>query len=119
MPSEDIVSEITSSINFPTSNIVTISLIGLAIIVLVTVIVLFFKPKLYKQHESFESYPAPFVTEGSVFSSFPEDASKDTAWNYLTPFGTACVSLPDEKCEKNRKFECFLDPHNTVYCQWK
>lgn len=119
IPSTSIVEEATTGFNFPTSNIVTIVLIGLAIVILFVGIYVLFKNKSNKKVESFESEPAPFVTEGSIFSSFPKDATKDSAWNYLTPFGSACVSLPDEQCKKNRQFQCFLDPHNTVYCQWK
>jgi hypothetical protein len=70
--------------------------------------------------DSFESFPAPFAIENSVYSSLPAQKQKDNSYNYLAPFDESCMSFDaNGKCNQNRKFNVMITPHNQRVEYWE
>lgn len=89
----------------------------LAVVIIVIVGAFFVKSR---HIDSFESFPAPFVTENSVYSSLPPEKQKDNGYNYLTPFDESCLSFDaNGKCNHNRKFNVMITPHNQRVEYWE
>lgn len=89
----------------------------LGVIVLVIVAVFFIRSR---HIDSFESFPAPFNAEGSVYSSMPPQKEKDNSYNYLTQFDESCMASDGSgKCNQNRKFNVMITPHNQRVEYWE
>ena len=62
----------------------------------------------------------PYPT--SVFSSYPPQHQDDRAWQFVTPFQSACMTGDTTECKSNscqQKFVCNLNPHNRRICHWE
>lgn len=111
---------LSSSVKNVSENVMSKPLLLLSVLgVVVVVIVLFFFVKS-RHIDSFESFPAPFETMNSVYSSFPDQKKDNNGWNYLSSFGESCMaSGEDGKCGKNRKFNIKITPHNQRVEYWE
>jgi len=98
-----------------TDPLVLLSVLG--VLVLVIVVGFFIRSK---QIDSFESYPAPFVTENSVYSSFPVEKKQDNGYNFMAPYDQTCIAGNENgTCKQNRKFNVMLTPHNQRVEYWE
>lgn len=111
-----VLSSTLESISEGTSRIPTIILMILGVVVLIIVITFLYKSK---HLESFDSMPAPFVTNNSVYSSLPQQNEQDAGWDYLAPYGSTCTAGEDGTCPRNRKFNVLLNPHNQRVEYWE
>jgi len=81
------------------------------------------------------SRPAPFVSHPSpsVFSSLPPHNRINSAYKYLAPYQSACLSSSSSSssssCTRDRDrardrareecLTCDITPHNQRYCRWR
>ena len=76
------------------------------------------------------SRPAPFVSDPSpsVSSSLPPRNRINSAYKYLAPYQSACLSSPSSPCDRDgdrrrrgapeQCLTCDITPHNQRYCRW-